>query len=313
MDKILVTGANGFVGRILCDTLRKKGGDVIAAVRTKRSAGEFQTGDLSEVTDWTDALAGVKTVIHLAARVHVLNDTAHNPLAAFRAVNVDGTLNLATQAAKSGVKRFVFISSIGVNGAATFAEPFTELSTPRPHSPYAVSKLEAEEGLKDVCRKAGMEFVIVRPPLVYGPGAPGNFATLLKLVHRRFPLPLGSVSNRRSMIALENLVDFITLCADTPAAANQLFLVADGEDVSTPSLIRSLAAGMGVPARLFCVPLWVLDAGARATGKRGMFQQLCGSLQLDTRKATNLLEWKPPATTDEALRRAAQGYLKGPK
>ncbi|MGV8894794.1 MAG: UDP-glucose 4-epimerase family protein [Burkholderiaceae bacterium] len=285
MSKILVTGANGFVGSALCDSLRQQGMHVVAAVRRSTCDSEYEIGDFSTSTDWKSALVGCNTVIHLAARVHVMNDKSTGPLAAFRVVNVDATLNLARQAAQSGVRRFIFISSIGVNGAETFSEPFSELSKPQPHSDYALSKFEAEEGLKDICAKSGMEFVIIRPPLVYGSNAPGNFRSLLKFVHKGFPLPLSLIKNHRSMVALENLMDFINVCIEHPQAANQIFLVADGEYASTPQLIRLLSEGIGKPARLFPVPVQVLALGASLLGKQNMYQQLCGSLQVDISKA----------------------------
>lgn len=307
--KILVTGANGFVGGALCDSLRQQGITVVAAVRGNACDNEYVLGDFSALTDWMFALCGCNTVIHLAARVHVMNDKSSNPLTAFRAVNVDATLNLARQAAQSGVKRFVFISSIGVNGAETFSEPFSEMSKPQPHSDYALSKFEAEEGLKDICAKSGMEFVIIRSPLVYGSNAPGNFRSLLKFVHKGLPWPLGLIKNQRSMVALENLVDFIKVCIEHPKAANQSFLVADVESVSTPQLIRLLSEGMGKPVRLFPVPVQALKLGAFLLGKQSMYQQLCGSLQVDISKAQNILGWVPPVRVDDGLRRAAKGYL----
>jgi nucleoside-diphosphate-sugar epimerase len=307
--KILVTGANGFVGGALCDSLRQQGITVVAAVRGNACDNEYVLGDFSALTDWMFALCGCNTVIHLAARVHVMNDKSSNPLTAFRAVNVDATLNLARQAAQSGVKRFVFISSIGVNGAETFSEPFSEMSKPQPHSDYALSKFEAEEGLKDICAKSGMEFVIIRSPLVYGSNAPGNFRSLLKFVHKGLPWPLGLIKNQRSMVALENLVDFIKVCIEHRKAANQSFLVADVESVSTPQLIRLLSEGMGKPVRLFPVPVQALKLGAFLLGKQSMYQQLCGSLQVDISKAQNILGWVPPVRVDDGLRRAAKGYL----
>lgn len=308
--KFLVTGANGFVGRALCKALRQGGAETVVAVRVRRQPDEVALGDLSAATDWRQALARVDVVVHLAARVHVMNDTVSDRLAAFRSVNVDATLNLARQAAQCGVRRFVFISSIGVNGAATTAAPFSELSAPRPHSDYALSKLEAEEGLRKLCAETGMEFVIIRPPLVYGADAPGNFHSLLKLVRRRLPMPLGSVRNQRSMVALDNLVDFVIVCSAAPAAANELFLVADQTDVSTPELIRLLGQGMDRPARMLPVPVALLAAGARMAGKGNAFQQLCGSLRLDTGKARQLLGWRAPVHAHEGLRKAAAGFLK---
>lgn len=308
----LITGANGFVGRALCAGMLLQGWQIAGGVRCQRQlpAGvrTVVVGSINGETDWLDALDGVNEVIHLAARVPVMNDTAVDPLAEFRKVNVDGTLNLARQAAKAGVKRFIFFSSIGVLGSETLLSPFSELSEPNPHSDYAVSKLEAEEGLKKICAETGMEFVIIRPPLIYGASAPGNFARLLRLVNLSLPLPLGAINNQRSMVSLENLVDFVNLCIIHPKAANQIFLVADGTDVSTPKLIRLLGEGMGKSVRLAPVPVKLLELVASVIGKQNMVQQLCGSLQIDIGKARNVLNWTPPVPVDEGLRRAAQRF-----
>lgn len=311
MSKILVSGANGFVGRALCSQLIRNGHDVVGAVRGRAASGQHSVGDLSDSTDWRNALAGVEVVVHLAARVHMLRDNAVDPLAQFRAVNRDATLNLARQAAAAGVRRFIFISSIGVNGAETISAPFDESTVPRPHSPYAVSKWEAECELNELCADGAMELVILRPPLVYGSNAPGNFATLLKLVRRALPMPLGAVENRRSMISLDNLVEVIIGCATSPAAANQLFLVSDGDDVSTPALLTALAEGMGRPARLWWMPIAVLRLGARLAGRSAMYQQLCGSLCIDSSKMRSALQWRPALSTAEALQRIGREFLKG--
>lgn len=307
---VLITGANGFVGRALCAALLRQGRRVVGAVRHQCQlpvgVRVSLVGSINGETDWSDALEGVDEVIHLAARVHVRNDSAADPLAEFRKVNVEGTLNLARQAAKAGVKRFVFFSSIGVLGSATLSDPFSESSEPKPHSDYAVSKLEAEEGLKKIGAETGMEFVIIRPPLIYGAGAPGNFARLLGWVDLSLPLPLGSIKNQRSLLSLENLVDFVSLCLVHPKAANQTFLVADGVDVSTPQLIRLLGEGMGKPVRLMPVPVKLLELGALIIGRKNWMQPLCGSLQIDIGKARNLLGWNPRVPVDEGLRRAAR-------
>lgn len=311
MQQVLVTGANGFVGRALCRTLRERGIGTVAAVRSRRGPDDLEIGTIDAATDWRAALAGVDTVVHLAARAHLLRDDAADKLAAFRAVNVDATMALARQAATAGVRRFVFISSIGVNGALTDAAPFSEASTPQPHSDYAVSKLEAEQQLKALCAGSGMDYVIIRPPLVYGADAPGNFHTLLRMVRKDFPIPLGAVRNLRSMVALENLVDFIIVCGAAPAAANELFLVADRSDVSTPQLLRLLSEGMGKRARLPALPVALLALGARLAGTQNMFKQLCCSLQIDTAKARRLLGWQAPLAAEDGLRRSAQEFVKG--
>jgi len=310
---VLVTGANGFIGRSLCDYLLQKGYQVRATMRKPNPhhacCDQAIVEDIDANTAWQKALEDIDVVIHLAARAHVLNESTTNPLAEFRKVNVDGTLNLARQAAKSGVKRFIFFSSIGVLGAETLLNPFSETSEPKPHSDYAISKLEAEEVLKKICSETGMEFVIIRPPLVYGASAPGNFARLLKLVNLNLPLPLGSVKNQRSMVSLENLVDFTNVCLVHSNAINQTFLVADGSDVSTPQLIRLLGEGMEKSVSLLPVPVKLLEFGALITGKKNMLQQLCHSLQIDISKARNTLDWTPPVLVADGLRRAAQQYL----
>lgn len=307
---LLITGANGFVGRALCAALLLQGRRVVGGVRHQCrlpvGARVSVVGSINGETDWSDALEGVDEVIHLAARVHVRNDSAADPLAEFRKINVEGTLNLARQAAKAGVKRFVFFSSIGVLGSATLSDPFSESSEPKPHSDYAVSKLEAEEGLKKIGAEIGMEYVIIRPPLIYGAGAPGNFARLLGWAGLGLPLPLGAIKNQRSLVSLENLVDFVSLCLVHPKAANQTFLVADGVDVSTPQLIRLLGEGMGKPVRLMPVPVRLLELGALIIGRKNWMQPLCGSLQIDIGKARKLLGWNPRVPVDEGLRRAAR-------
>jgi nucleoside-diphosphate-sugar epimerase len=247
----------------------------------------------------------VNVIVHLAARVHVMHDTATDPLAAFRAVNVDGTLNLARQAAATGVKRFVFISSVKVNGESTqFERAFTEADAPNPQDAYGQSKHEAEQGLRQLSAATGMEVVIIRPPLVYGPAVKANFAALMRAVQRRWPLPLGAVRNQRSLVALDNLVDFIFTCITRPQAANQTFLVSDGQDLSTTELVRVMAQAAWVPARLLPVPVWALQAGATLLGKGDAVHRLCGNLQVDISKARSLLGWVPPVSVEEGLRRA---------
>ena len=303
--KVVVTGANGFIGTTLCAALRRNGVNVNAVVRQNATPGEFSVGNLSSETNWSAPLRNCKTIIHLAARVHVLADQASDPLEAFRAVNVQGTLNLARQAVESGVSRFVFVSSIGVNGAETFGQPFTYQDQIAPHSPYAVSKYEAELGLQALAAETGMEVVIIRPPLVYGSGAPGNFGSLMRWLKRGVPLPLGAIHNQRSLVALENLVDLIVTCLTHPAAANQTFLVSDGEDVSTTELLRRMGQAMGRPARLIPVPASWLKLAAAIVGNPDVAQRLCGSLQVDIEKTRRLLGWTPPLSLDEGLRRAA--------
>lgn len=310
---ILVTGASGFVGGALLRRLSGEGQAVRGAYRSgaaRPSAGieTVTIGDLGPALDWTAALESVAVVVHTAARVHVMRDTADDPLDEFRRANVEGTLGLARQAAAAGVQRFVFVSSVKVHGESTPpGKPFSEHDEPAPQDAYGQSKLEAEQGLSAISAQTGMELVIIRPPLVYGPGVRANFQTLMRAVARGLPLPLAAVDNRRSLVALDNLVDFIATCIVHPAAANQTFLVCDGEDLSTPALIRRMAAAMGRPARLFAVPVWLLQAGAVMLGRPAVFQRLCGNLQLDISKARTMLGWHGPLTVDEGLSRAVSG------
>lgn len=304
---LLVTGANGFVGKALCTQLFQQGQFVRAAVRSAtRQLENIETvamGDINRATVWTAALAGINTVIHLAARVHVMNDNAAEPLEEFRKVNVDGTLNLARQAAQAGVQRFVFISSIKVNGESTLpGHAFTETDAPDPQDPYGISKHEAELGLRQLAIDTGMEVVIIRPPLVYGPGVKANFSALMSAVQRGWPLPLGAVTNHRSLIALDNLVDFIITCSVHPLAANQTFLVSDGQDLSTSKLVRLMAQALGVSARLLPVPTWALQSVAILLGKGNAVRRLCGNLQVDISKAQSLLNWMPPVSVSDGLK-----------
>ena len=313
---VLVTGANGFVGAaVLEHALRLHAGwTARGAVRrgTDATGGPKQgasipVGDIDADTDWSQALAGVQAVVHTAARVHVMRDAAVDPLAAFRRVNVDGTLKLAREAAAAGVRRFVHLSSIKVNGEQTVrGHAFAADDPPNPQDAYALSKHEAELGLRAIAADSGMQLVIIRPPLIYGPGVRANFAALLRAVARGIPLPLGAIDNRRSLIALPNLVDFIIGCLDHPAAANETFVVCDGEDLSTRELVRRIAAAMDRPARLLPVPEALLQAGGALIGKRAAIERLCGNLQLDNRKACKLLGWTPPVSVNAGLRRTVQ-------
>ena len=309
-QRVLVTGGQGFVGKALAAGALSNGFAVRVSSRQKLIAAEArlehsQVGDLGPATDWLAALQGVNTVVHCAGRAHVMTDTAADPLTAFRTVNSAGTLNLARQAVEAGVKRFVFVSSVGVNGSETaLGKPFSEADKSNPHNVYALSKWEAEQGLLHIAAETGLEVVIIRPPLVYGCNAPGNFGSLMRAVQRGWPLPLGAVHNQRSLVALDNLVDFIVTCITHPLAANQTFLVSDGQDLSTTELVRGMARAAGVSARLLPVPVWALQAGARLLGKGDAVQRLCGNLQVDISKARSLLGWVPPISVDEGLRRA---------
>jgi nucleoside-diphosphate-sugar epimerase len=315
---VLVSGANGFVGKALCAELFRQGHSVRAAVRSAtRSVDNSEivpVGEISGRTDWTDALSGINVVIHLAARVHVMNDTATDALAEFRRVNVDGALNLARQAVDAGVQRFIFISSIKVNGEGTQLEqPYAAEDPPAPVDPYGISKREAEDALCQLADDTGLEVVIIRPPLIYGPGVKANFQSMMRCLDKGIPLPLGAIKNRRSLLALDNLIDLIITCIYHPAAANQTFLAGDGEDLSTPELLERMAAALGKKARLAPVPTPILMLGARLLGRQAMAQRLCGSLQVDISKARDLLGWMPPVSVDEALRKTAHYYMKSRK
>lgn len=306
--KILLTGATGFVGRaVLQQLLAQPKTDLSVAVRLNNSdipTRSFCVGDLLPTTDWCEALQGMEIVIHCAARAHIMKDEVPDPLAEYRLVNVDGTLNLARQAAAAGVKRFIFISSIKVNGEQTLpGQPFTPDDQPAPEDAYGVSKWEAEQGLQQLASETGMEVVIIRPPLVYGAGVKGNFASMIKLVEKGLPLPLGAVHNQRSLVALDNLVDLITTCIDHPAAANQIFLAGDGQDLSTTELLRGVANAMGKPSRLLPVPAGLLKLAATLLGKKAVADRLLGSLQVDISKARKVLGWNPPITVKEGLKR----------
>ncbi|MCG9029702.1 SDR family oxidoreductase [Laribacter hongkongensis] len=309
--KALVTGASGFVGKALCARLAASGAQVVPAVRSKYGLQhEVVIGNLNASTNWRPGLTGCDAVIHLAARVHVMEDVAQGSLALYRDTNTEATFNLARQAADAGVKRFVFISSIKVNGEFTEVDrPFTSEDVPAPDDPYGVSKREAEQLLRQIAAKTGMEVVIIRPPLVYGLGVKANFAAMMRWLARGVPLPLAAVTeNRRSLVALDNLVDLIMTCLNHPAAANQTFLVSDGEDLSTAELLKRMSVAMGKPARLFYVPPALLKLGAHLLNRPGIYQRLCGSLQLDIAKTRQLLGWTPPVSVDEGLRRATEGY-----
>ena len=312
--QVLVTGANGFVGRSLCLALPDNGHKVLEAVRSldKQIIGvdQFLITSISKATDWSSALQNVDAVIHLAARVHVMNEVADDALAEFRKVNVEGTLNLANQAAKAGVKRFVFVSSIKVNGEHTLADcPFTATDDANPQDPYGISKHEAEQGLLFIAQQTGMEVVIIRPPLVYGAGVKANFASMMRVVKRGIPLPLGAIHNKRSFVYVGNLVSLIVRCVDHPAAANQVFLVSDGCDLSTTELLQKCAVALDVKARLLPVPQKLLAFSLALLGKRAVAQRLCGNLQVDISKAHSLLGWESPLSVEDGLKATALGLI----
>lgn len=308
---ILITGANGFIGGACVARLVLAGRPVRAVVRQtgeviRADIQYFQVEDIAANTDWSRGLEGVDTIIHAAARVHMMNDAAVDPLSEFRRINVLGTLNLARQAAATGVRRFVFISSVKVLGEETLlGHPFTPDDVPAPQDAYGISKWEAEQGLKVISAKSGMQVVIIRPPLVYGPGVGANFDRLIRAVELGVPLPLGAIQNRRSLVALDNLVDLIVLCLDHPGAANEIFLVRDEEDLSTPELICRLAGAMNRSPHLISLPAWLLGFGAWLLGRTNTLQRLRGSLQVDMTKTMSRLGWKPLVSVNEALREIA--------
>ena len=313
---ILVTGATGFVGAALVERLAREGVETRACIR--RNDVFMPVGihtvlveDLTVNTDWSLALTGVGVIVHTAARVHVMNDVANDPLTEFRRTNVQGTLNLARQAVAAGVRRFVFLSSIKVNGEATeLGFPFSAGDMPAPLDPYGVSKMEAELGLREIGTQTGLEIVIIRPPLVYGFGVKANFAALMRVVQRQWVLPLGAVHNKRSLVALDNLVDFIVTCIIHPRAVQHIFLVSDGHDLSTTELVHGLAQAAGVSARLIPVPMWVLQAAAAMVGKGDVAKRLCGNLQVDISKAQSLLGWTPPISVEAGLLKAVKDIQK---
>ncbi len=309
--KILITGANGYIGSALTKYLAADGEHhVVAQSRTQinslmPSVVSVVTGHIDSNTDWQKALHGIDAIVHTAAQVHVQEQDSPAAVAYFFAVNRDGSLNLARQAAQARVRRLVFISSIGVNGSHTEAgKPFRESDLPQPHNSYALSKLEAERGLLQIGAETGLEVVILRPPLVYGAQAPGNFGTLCRLLKRGHPVPFGSIVNLRSLVALDNLLHFIALCVVHPSAANQVFLVADGHDLSTCQLVAGLRQVLGQPARLVRVPVWTLLMAGKLTGQSASIERFCSNLQVDITRARALLGWQPPLTVAEGLRRA---------
>ncbi len=317
MSKILLTGSTGFVGTALRNSLHTNGAEFISTIRTLASIenrhGHMGTthviGEIGPNTCWDKILEDVDSVIHLAARVHVMNDTSSDPLNSFREVNTAGTLKLAAAAANAGVRRFIFLSSIKVNGEFTIDQPFDEHSPCAPLDPYSISKYEAEEGLRKIATVTSMEVVIIRPPLIYGPGVKANFLRLLSSVIRGIPLPLAGIKNRRSMVALDNLVDFIITCIEHPAAANETFLISDGKDLSTAELVQCIAKQTGHSARLFTLPQSIMELGAALLGKKAVLDRLTQSLQIDSSKTQQLLQWQPPLSTDQAIADTVAWYL----
>ena len=331
---ILITGANGFIGQALCKRMLAEGYQVRGAVRGAAQMTALPSGvegvligDIGPETDWSKALDGIEGVVHLAARVHVMRESAADPLAAFRLVNVAGTERLARQAAEAGVKRLVYISSVKVNGERTgnkssgqwsgvrgqggeLKEVFSEWDVPEPQDPYAVSKWEAEQVLRDVAADTGMEVVVLRPPIVYGPGVKANFLRLLKLVKLGVPLPIASIKNQRSLIYVGNLIDAIITCLVHPKAAGKTFLVSDAQDVSTPELIQMMAGASGRRALMLPVPVWVMRMAGRIIGRSEELERLFRSLTVDISKIRSDLNWNPPYSMDEGLKETAEWYTK---
>jgi nucleoside-diphosphate-sugar epimerase len=315
--KILITGATGFVGAALCRRMRDEGWQVRGAVRSlsdherlPRGVEAVPVGSIGPATVWADAMAGVDIVVHLAARTHVTREKAPDPLKAYRSINVEGTDRLARDAAESGVKCFIYLSSVKVNGEGK-AAPYTELDVPAPEDPYGISKWEAEQALHRIADKTGMELVIIRPPLVYGPGVKANFLDLITIVKRGIPLPFAGVNNRRSLIYLGNLVDAIISVCIHPDAAGRTYLVSDGADVSTPELVRNIAGALGRPARLFSFSAHFMRFAGKLLGKTSAIERLLGSLAVDTSKIQRELDWKAPYTMEQGLQETAEWFKNG--
>lgn len=318
--KVMVTGATGFVGRGLCPLLVEHAHEVVAISRGDLATNtswqssvnprHVAVGEIGPETDWRHLLEGVQAVVHLAARVHVMRDDAADPLQLYRVVNRDSTANLAYQAALSGVRRFVFVSTIKVNGEGG-ERPYDETDSPAPEDAYAISKWEAEQQLAQIAKETSLEVVILRPPLVYGHGVGANFLRLIHAVERGWPLPLGRVANRRSLLFLGNLVDAIRLCLEHPAAAGKTYMVSDGEDVSSPELARRLASAMGRSERLLPLPIsWFRFAG-RMTGRRAEVDRLLGSLAIDSSLIRRELSWRPPYSLNEGLAVTVRNIISG--
>lgn len=301
---LLVTGATGFVGRAVATELNPQQLRLLSRRDPCIAEAKFCQAEISRSDDYSIHLENVDVIVHAAARVHVMADAAADPLEEYRAINVAGTLNLARQAAAAGVKRFIFLSSIKVNGESTLnGKPFGYDDVPKPEDAYGISKAEAEAGFKQIAAETGMEVVIIRPPLVYGPGVKANFAAMLKMAEKNLPLPLGAIHNKRSLVALDNLVDLIVTCIDHPKAANQTFLVSDDQDVSTTELLKLMTRAAGKKPWLLPVPMSWLKLAGKLTGKQAVIDRLCGNLQVDISHTKQTLGWTPPVTVEEGIAR----------
>ncbi|KMT64750.1 UDP-glucose 4-epimerase family protein [Catenovulum maritimum] len=310
MSNILITGASGFVGNSLLNELDKGVDSIRLLSRRDSFAGKYDIfqAELNANSDYADALECVNVVIHCAARVHVMNDKVADPLTEFRAVNTEGTINLAKQAAEAGVKRFIFVSSIKVNGESTSnRKPYTAFDTPTPEDPYGISKAEAEQQLLELGKETGMEMVIIRPPLVYGEGVKANFASLMRLVGKGFPLPFRFINgNKRSLVSVYNLVDLIKVCIEHPKAANQVFLASDDHDLSTAEMVALMAKVQGKVNIALPVPVWCFKFVGKLLGKQAVIDRLVGSLQVDISHTKNTLGWQPPYTVEHGFKLAAK-------
>ena len=314
MKKILVTGASGFIGQSLCETLSKSGRSVLGAVRNlnsiliNKNIEYIPVGDIAFKKNWKDLLVDVDCIIHCAGRAHIIKETTKIPIELYRLINVEATRELAKQAAEVGVKKFIFLSSIKVLGENTNArKPFTIFDKPNPIQDYAISKYEAEQTLLELSFKTGLEVTIIRPPLVYGSQSKGNLSRLIKLINSGIPIPFGAIKNNRSMIGIDNLADLIIRCAEHPDASGKTFLVSDGQDLSTPDLIKLIAMEMGRSVRLFPVPIPWLKFFSFFIGRQSDIGRLTGSLQVDTDYTKKLLDWTPLITVEEGIRRMVQG------
>lgn len=306
--RTLMTGATGFIGHALYKSLTAENWYVRRALRNGAGTDDFVVRNISPDTDWQGAVEGIDCIVHLAARTHVVDDTSDNAIDTYRRINVAGTVNLARAAVTHGVRRFIFLSSIKVNGELTVDHPFSEVDTPQPQDAYGISKYEAEQALWQVANETGLEVTILRPPLVYGPAVKANFLRLMHLGARRIPLPLASIANRRSLIYLGNLVDAITTCLENPAAKGKTYLVSDNESVSTPELIRGISTALDVDPRLFRFPTTLLQVGATLLGRKSEWDRLAGSLQIDNSRIRQELGWQPRYTMAQGLAETARWY-----